>query len=599
MTTINVNKITPGSGTSTALGESGDTFTIPAGVTFSNSGSSNLGDALSYCTTTKSASFTAVANKAYFVNTSDGTPFLNYATTVASGTLYVTGGTGNAYFLGGSRNMALTLLKGRTYRFTQSDNTNDGHPLIISTSNSGTLSTFIAGIVSSGVSYYLDGASNQTNYINTTPFNAATTRYIEFKPSATGTYYFGCYIHGIGMGGAITSQELTVTLPSSPAVGTEMLIIDSTGDASTNNIVIGRGGSKIKGACVDPKLKTDRVGVRLIYSDASQGWVTVTSANETAPTLNTTPDYIVATGGTITNSGDYRIHTFTGDANFVVSTAPTPGNNAVSYMVVAGGGGGGSNHGGGGGAGGFREGTLSTDPYAPNKSPLASTPLTVSVSTTYPISVGAGGNGATVPSPYAGATNGSTSTFSTISSAGGGRGGTRHDGSNSGYQNGQPGGSGGGGGGETATPAGSGGSGNQPPVSPAQGNNGASMASPYCGGGGGGATSAGTNIGGGNAGGAGGNGAGTAINPAVGTSGPSGSLKYFAGGGGAGRNPSSANGGYGGGGSGYPYATPGNNAFKGTANTGGGGGVIYGCGLAANQAGTGGSGVVVIRYKYQ
>ena len=28
--------------------------------------------------------------------------------------------------------MALTLLKGRTYRFTQTDNTNDNHPLIIS-----------------------------------------------------------------------------------------------------------------------------------------------------------------------------------------------------------------------------------------------------------------------------------------------------------------------------------------------------------------------------------------------------------------------------------------------------------------------------------
>ena len=53
------------------------------------------------------------------------------------------------------------------------------------------------------------------------------------------------------MGGAITSEELTVTLPSSPTVGTEMIIIDSTGDASTNNIVVGRGGSKINGECDD------------------------------------------------------------------------------------------------------------------------------------------------------------------------------------------------------------------------------------------------------------------------------------------------------------------------------------------------------------
>ena len=42
MTTIKVDKITPGSGTTTTLGDSGDTFTIPAGVTFTNSGSTNM-----------------------------------------------------------------------------------------------------------------------------------------------------------------------------------------------------------------------------------------------------------------------------------------------------------------------------------------------------------------------------------------------------------------------------------------------------------------------------------------------------------------------------------------------------------------------------
>ena len=140
------------------------------------------------------------------------------------------------------------------------------------------------------------------------PFNAATTRYIEFQPQTTGTFYFGCYIHGVQMGGAITSQELTVTLPSSPTVGTEMLIIDSTGSAGTNLIKIGRGGSKIKGACSDAVLTSDRIGVRLIYSDASQGWVTITSANETAPALAS--QFICASGGTETTSGDYKIHTF-------------------------------------------------------------------------------------------------------------------------------------------------------------------------------------------------------------------------------------------------------------------------------------------------
>ena len=141
------------------------------------------------------------------------------------------------------------------------------------------------------------------------------------------------------MGGAITSQELTVTLPSSPTVGTEMIIIDSTGDANTNNIIIGRGGSKIKGTCRDAKLQTSRIGVRLIYSDASQGWVTITSANETAPAMNTQPDYVTATGGTVLTCGNFKTHVFTSDSNFVVTAGGTAcGSNTVDYLVVAGGG---------------------------------------------------------------------------------------------------------------------------------------------------------------------------------------------------------------------------------------------------------------------
>ncbi len=47
-----------------------------------------------------------------------------------------------------------------------------------------------------------------------------------------------------------------------------------------------------------------------------------------------------ATGGTITTSGDYTIHTFTSSGDFVVS-----GSGEVEYLVVAGGGGGGTGDG--------------------------------------------------------------------------------------------------------------------------------------------------------------------------------------------------------------------------------------------------------------
>ena len=61
--------------------------------------------------------------------------------------------------------------------------------------------------------------------------------------------------------------------------------------------------------------------------------------------------FILATGGTITNTPTCRIHTFTGPGTFqVTATAACSANNAVGYLVVAGGGGGSGGSSGDGGA---------------------------------------------------------------------------------------------------------------------------------------------------------------------------------------------------------------------------------------------------------
>ena len=123
---------------------------------------------------------------------------LTYTVTVASGNLYG-GGTGNVFYLDGARNSTgpgtVNWVSGATLRFDQSDSSNLNHPLIFSTT------TNTSGIISSGVTYYLDGASNQANYTNTTTFNAATVRYVEVTPSSETDFYYLCYVHGIGMGG--------------------------------------------------------------------------------------------------------------------------------------------------------------------------------------------------------------------------------------------------------------------------------------------------------------------------------------------------------------------------------------------------------------
>ncbi len=132
--------------------------------------------------------------------------------------------------------------------------------------------------------------------------------------------------------------------------------------------------------------------------------------------------FICATGGTTSTCGDYKIHTFTSPGTFCVSkVAACAAENVVSYIVVAGGGGGG--RAGGGGAGGFREFKNSCDPYT--ASPLNGNPGGTSVTVCaqgYPITVGAGGGGATPNQPGQGP-NGNNSVFSSVTSTAGGGGG--------------------------------------------------------------------------------------------------------------------------------------------------------------------------------
>ena len=76
MSEIKVNKISPRSGTTVTLGDSGDTFTIPSGATINTQGTAtNFGatGSASWTTTVKTGDFTAVAGEGYFVDTSSTT----------------------------------------------------------------------------------------------------------------------------------------------------------------------------------------------------------------------------------------------------------------------------------------------------------------------------------------------------------------------------------------------------------------------------------------------------------------------------------------------------------------------------------------------
>ena len=384
-------------------------------------------------------------------------------------------------------------------------------------------------------------------------------------------------------GGAITA-----TLPAG-STGAIISFQDYRNTFGSNSLTITPNGSeKINSGTGSVVLSTEGEGITLVYIDSTVGWRSIQDnvfADEGS-------NFIVATGGTITTSGNDRIHTFTGPGTFTVcSVAVCAANNVVSYAVVAGGGGGASGGssegGGGGGAGGFREVSSPSAPYT--ASPLdgyPSSPNRITLTAAaFPITVGAGGAGGPGSShPNECGSAGANSVFSTITSAGGGKGGAAGEGNVPTAQPGGNGGSGGGGGTYDAP----GGSGNTPPTTPAQGTNGGTGgpgAPGYVGGGGGGATQAGTS--------------GTTTTAGVGGAGATSSINTTptarAGGGGGGSHPSGSAGagGTGGGGAGGDNAA----GTNGTDNTGGGGG--GGGGIASNIGGTGGSGIVIIRYEFQ
>ena len=410
-----------------------------------------------------------------------------------------------------------------------------------------------------------------------------------------------------------TSSAFTVTLPSSPSIGDYVVIADYGNNASSNNIIIDGNGSKILGTSGNRKIQTNKEAIKLVYIDATKGWIaasgyvegtlglqgvpdapTIGTATQTgnttatvaftAPTNNgdaTITSYTsTSTPGGITNtlsqagSGTISVTGLTGGTSytFTVTATNSIGTSSASsasnsitttntysadFLVIAGGGSGGGQYGGGGGAGGYR---ASYDSETSGGGGSSESSLTFSGGTVYTITVGAGGAGVTSNQNDGIDSSLSGSGITTITSIGGGGGGSR------------VGRSGGSGGGSGYNSPGGGGSGTAN-----QGYNGGSSTAtsdPYPSAGGGGAGAVGNN------GGDGGNGVSSSID---------GSATTRAGGGGGSSYSTGGSGGTGGGGAGSSEFTNGGNA---TVNTGSGGG---GCNAGAATSGSGGSGLVILR----
>ena len=124
-----------------------------------------------------------------------------------------------------------------------------------------------------------------------------------------------------------TSGAINVTLPAGTA-GAVVAIKDYAGTFDTNAVTLVRNGSdKVGGVAINPILNAEGTAVTLVFVDSTQGWlVTDDGLQSSVPQ----PTFITATGGTITCSGNFKIHTFTGPGTFCVSGV---GNDAGSNTV--------------------------------------------------------------------------------------------------------------------------------------------------------------------------------------------------------------------------------------------------------------------------
>ena len=151
---------------------------------------------------------------------------------------FVVTAAGGKFYIDGVVNPVLTLYRGNTYTFDQSDSSNTSHPLYFSETADGThaQTDTTYTVSSSGSSYYIVDGSNQPNLTfytgRTYTFSLGGTQSghplkigtsadtnshlttgvtygettTQFSPTTTGTYYYYCDYHS-GMGGTITVLE--------------------------------------------------------------------------------------------------------------------------------------------------------------------------------------------------------------------------------------------------------------------------------------------------------------------------------------------------------------------------------------------------------
>jgi len=107
------------------------------------------------------------------------------------------------------------------------------------------------------------------DYIDTTALNSALASYkqeVNLTVSSNITLVAGRRYF------VDTTAARTLTLPASPTLGQEIVVIDASGTAGTYNITINSNSGKINGTVQNLTIDVDGAGASLIYTGSAYGW---------------------------------------------------------------------------------------------------------------------------------------------------------------------------------------------------------------------------------------------------------------------------------------------------------------------------------------
>ncbi len=70
-----------------------------------------------------------------------------------------------------------------------------------------------------------------------------------------------------------TANPITVTLPASPSIGSEITFVDDRGTFANNNLILNRNSEPILGLTANLTVSTNGAAFTLLYVNSTRGWV--------------------------------------------------------------------------------------------------------------------------------------------------------------------------------------------------------------------------------------------------------------------------------------------------------------------------------------